>query len=150
MTAWTSRRTRRWSATTNGRAWTTVLPPSRDGYGIGESVSGQRRLAGGLRLRRRRVAQIENATRVRIEQLVLVGVRELDLVEQLQARRRIPTWVVGAVHHMVDAVVVDRELHAGRVRRHRIGEHALHVGGDRPRQFGGLGILVHAAGLVGQ
>src|SRR6516165_11861541 len=114
MTAWTSRRTRRWSATTNGRAWTTVspLPPSHDGCRTREKVSRQRRLARGLGFRRRRIAQIENATRVRIEQLVLVDIRQLDLAEQLQARRRIPAGVVGAVHHMVDAVVVDRELHA--------------------------------------
>ena len=38
---------------------------------------------------------------------------------------RIPARIVGAVHHVVDAVIVDRELDAGRVRRHGVSHHAL-------------------------
>ena len=112
--------------------------------------SHQRRLALGVRLRRRRVLQAEDAPRVVVEQLVLVGVGQLDVLQELQARRRVPARIVGAVHHVVDAVVVDRELHAFRMRRHRIGVHALEIRADRLRQLRRLGVLVHAAGLVGQ
>src|SRR5580704_4594134 len=62
----------------------------------------QRRLA--LRLpHRRRIAQIQNAPGVVVEQLLLVGIGKLDLVDQLEAWRRIPARIIGAVHDVVDA-----------------------------------------------
>ncbi len=102
------------------------------------------------RLRRGRVLQPEDPPRVVIEQLLLVGLRQPHVLEKLQARRRIPARIVGAVHHVIEPVIVDRELHAGGVRRHRVGVHALEVLADRPRQLGGLRVLVHPAGLVRQ
>src|SRR5262245_37763193 len=80
-------------------------------HSIGSTgLSGRRRLADGTGLRPGRITQAEDAARIVVEELPLVGVRERDLVEQLERGRRIPARIVGAVHHMVDAVVVDGEF----------------------------------------
>src|SRR5262245_39988715 len=96
-----------------------------------------------------RVAQAENAAGVVVEDLLPVFLRQPDFVEQLERGRRIPAGIVGAVHHVIDAVVVDGEFHPSDVRRHRVGVHALEVAARRPRQLGRPRILVHAPGLVG-
>ena len=79
-----------------------------------EDASDQR----GLALRRSSPAPDPSgrgyAPRIVVEQLLLVGIREIELIEQPQARGRVPARIVGAVHHVVDAVIVDGELHSHR------------------------------------
>src|SRR6185312_17175664 len=56
---------------------------------------------------RRRRWQPEERTHIVDEQLALIGLGETDLVDELQAGRRIPARVIGAVHHMIDAIEID-------------------------------------------
>ncbi len=51
---------------------------------------------------------------------------------------------------MVDAVIVDGELHPHGVGGDRVRVHALQIGAGRLRQVGLLRVLVHAARLIGQ
>src|SRR5882724_5430268 len=80
-----------------------------------------------------RITQVENPTDVSIQDLVSVLVRQADLVEELQRLVVIQARVVGAIHDMIDAVIVYGELDPGRMGRHCIRIHPLDVGARRLR-----------------
>ena len=64
------------------------------------------------------IAQVQNATGIAVEQLLLVRRREIDLADELKRRCGIPARIVRAVHDIVDAIIVDSELDARRVGQH--------------------------------
>ncbi len=87
---------------------------------------------------------------IAVQEFVEVRAGQTDLLNQRERGCGIPAWIVGTIHHAVDAVIFDRELDSHAVWRNRVGIHVPDIRAWRARKPGVLSILVHAAGLIRQ